>query len=41
MRPAATYATALLLLVLGVAVIAAPGEVPGLTIPGGGMPAGG
>jgi predicted metal-binding membrane protein len=38
---AAPYATALLLLALGVAVIAAPGAVPGLTIPGGGMPAGG
>ena len=34
---AVTVATALILLVLGVAVIAAPGAVPGLTIPGGGM----
>ena len=34
---AVTGATALILLVLGVAVIAAPGSVPGLTIPGGGM----
>ena len=31
---AATHATALILLVLGVAVIAAPDSVPGLTIPG-------
>ena len=35
---AVTVATALILLVLGIAVIAAPGSVPGLTIPGGGMP---
>jgi predicted metal-binding membrane protein len=34
---AVTYATALVLLALGVAVIAAPGSVPGLTIPGSGM----
>jgi len=34
---AVTLATALILLVLGAAVIAAPGSVPGLTIPGGGM----
>ena len=32
---AVTLATALILLVLGIAVIAAPGSVPGLTIPGG------
>ena len=38
-RPA-TYATAAILLVLGVALIAAPDAVPGLTIPGGGMDAG-
>jgi predicted metal-binding membrane protein len=35
---AVTYATALILLVLGVALIVAPGSVPGLTIPGGAMP---
>ena len=33
----ATYATAAVLLVLGIALIAAPGAVPGLTVPGGGM----
>ena len=32
-----TYGTAAVLLVLGVALIAAPGSVPGLTVPGGGM----
>jgi predicted metal-binding membrane protein len=32
---AATYATAAILLALGVAVIAAPDAVPGLTVPGG------
>ena len=32
---AVTLATALILLVLGIAVIAAPGSVPGLTVPGG------
>jgi len=32
---AVTYATALILLLLGLGVIAAPGSVPGLTIPGG------
>jgi predicted metal-binding membrane protein len=32
-----TYATALILLALGLAVVAVPGSVPGLTIPGGGM----
>ena len=37
---AITYATAALLLVLGVALIAAPDAVPGLTIPGGGAPMG-
>jgi predicted metal-binding membrane protein len=31
-----TYATAALLLVLGVALIAAPGAIPGLTVPGSG-----
>jgi predicted metal-binding membrane protein len=36
-----TYATAVLLLVLGVVVIAAPDAVPGLTIPGGGEGMGG
>jgi predicted metal-binding membrane protein len=34
---AVTLATALILLALGIAVIAAPGSVPGLTVPGGGM----
>jgi predicted metal-binding membrane protein len=34
-RPAATYGTAALLLVLGVLLLAAPDAVPGLTIPGG------
>jgi predicted metal-binding membrane protein len=33
---AATYATAVVLLVLGVVLIAAPDAVPGLTVPGGG-----
>ena len=32
----ATLATALILLVLGIAVIAAPGSVPGLMVPGAG-----
>jgi predicted metal-binding membrane protein len=37
----ATLGTAALLLVLGVALIAAPEAIPGLTIPGGdGMPMG-
>jgi predicted metal-binding membrane protein len=36
---AALYATAALLLVLGVLVMAAPGHVPGFTVPGGGPPA--
>ena len=31
-----TYATALLLLVLGIVLIAAPHAVPGLTVPGAG-----
>ena len=35
---AVTYATAALLLVLGALVVAAPGTVPGLTIPGHGSP---
>jgi predicted metal-binding membrane protein len=35
----ATYATALILLVLGVLLIAAPDAIPGLTVPGGGMDA--
>ncbi len=34
---AATWVTALILLVLGIAVIAVPESVPALTIPGGGM----
>jgi predicted metal-binding membrane protein len=32
---AVTYATALILLVLGIALLAVPGSVPGLTVPGG------
>jgi len=43
-RRVATYGTAAILLVLGVLLVAAPGAIPGLTIPGGGeamgMPAG-
>ena len=35
-RRTVTYATAALLLVLGIALLAAPGEVPGLTLPGSG-----
>jgi predicted metal-binding membrane protein len=35
---AATYATALVLLVLGVVLIAAPDAIPGLTVPGDAMP---
>jgi predicted metal-binding membrane protein len=35
-RRTVTYATAGLLLVLGIAVLAAPGDVPGLTLPGSG-----
>ncbi len=38
-RPA-TYATAAILFVLGIALIATPESVPGLTVPGGGMDAG-
>jgi predicted metal-binding membrane protein len=34
-RRSVTYATAALLLVLGVVLIAAPGAIPGLTVPGG------
>jgi predicted metal-binding membrane protein len=34
-RRAATWATAALLLVLAIAVAAAPGDVPGLVVPGG------
>jgi predicted metal-binding membrane protein len=37
-RRAGTYGTAAVLLVLGVLVLAAPGSVPGLTIPGGMTP---
>ena len=37
-RRPVTYATAALLLSLGVALLAAPGEVPGLTAPDGGGP---
>jgi predicted metal-binding membrane protein len=32
-----TYATAAILLVLGISLIAAPDAIPGLTVPGGGM----
>jgi hypothetical protein len=35
-RRTATYATAAILLVLGVLLIAAPDTIPGLTIPGSG-----
>jgi predicted metal-binding membrane protein len=34
----ATYGTALILLVLGVLLIAAPDAIPGLTVPGDAMP---
>jgi hypothetical protein len=33
-RRAATYATTLVLAVLGVLILVAPGSVPGLTVPG-------
>jgi predicted metal-binding membrane protein len=36
---ALTYGIAALLLVTGIAVVAAPGSVPGLTVPGAHMPA--
>jgi hypothetical protein len=36
-RRAATYATAAILLGLGIVVIVAPEALPGLTIPDGGM----
>jgi hypothetical protein len=35
-RRVATYGTAAVLLTIGVFVLATPGAVPGLTIPGGG-----
>jgi predicted metal-binding membrane protein len=35
-RRTATYATAALLLCLGIALLAAPGQIPGLTLPGDG-----
>ena len=35
-RRTATYGTAALLLTLGVLLLAAPGAIPGLTVPGGG-----
>ena len=37
-RRVATWGTAGLLLGLGVLMLAAPSAIPGLTIPGGGMP---
>jgi len=37
---AAPLATALILLVLGVVLIAAPGAIPGLVVPGDAMPMG-
>jgi len=37
-RRVGTYGTAAVLLILGVLVLAAPGSVPGLTIPGGMTP---
>ena len=40
-RRVATYGTAALLAVLGLLLLVAPGAVPGLTIPGRGMPMGG
>jgi predicted metal-binding membrane protein len=35
LRRAATYGTAAVLLALGVLMLAAPGAIPGLTVPGG------
>jgi hypothetical protein len=35
-RPAATYVTAVILLVLGVLVLAAPDAIPAFTVPGSG-----
>jgi predicted metal-binding membrane protein len=35
-RRTVSYATAALLLLLGIALLAAPGDIPGLTLPGGG-----
>jgi predicted metal-binding membrane protein len=40
-RRVAVWSTALLLFLLAVGVLAAPGSVPGFVIPGGGMDMGG
>ena len=37
-RRTVTYGTAALLLALGIALLAAPDAIPGLTLPGDGMP---
>jgi hypothetical protein len=37
-RRVATYGTAAILLALGILILATPGSIPGLTIPGHSMP---